>query len=465
MSFASPGNAFLVPAPIQRLWELEIGFMRQRNAAIEQMLTGQPVPIDVVRVVTDTLLPQCQRARESLEAPSSNAMSVVERGLWTYYIDLHARAWEAFVRALQVWDLTQIRRHEQLLAEAQRLLQQAAPPSVAPQADSLREFRQLLLSLTPRVWVVPAIVILNIAVWVAMVLAGAGIFLPPTRMMLAWGANFGALTLDGQWWRIISCMFLHFGLLHLGFNMYVLWQLGRPVELLVGNAGVIVLYLASGIAASIASLAWNPMPVSAGASGAVFGVCGALLGFIVLRRDTIPKTLLLDLRGSLLTFVVYNVAFGAVVPAIDMAAHLGGLVYGFSCGVLLSQPLVPGAQRTRWRRNLLCLVGSAILLPLAFSQLPAPPPLLPAAVVGPPANVPPGGTGRHVPVSRTCVTDRADRTALPPDQGPPHRPAGHRDRTGTAAAVPPGLRTAAVGAEPARRSSRPAVPGRAYGVR
>lgn len=464
MNVESRGSALVVPAAIQRLWELEIGFMRQRNAAIEQMLTGQPVPIDVVRVVTDTLLPQCQRARESLEILARGTMSVVERGLWTHYVDLHTRAWEAFVQALHVWDVAQIRRHEQLLAEAQRMLHQAAPPQETPPTDSLRDFRQLLFSLTPRVWVVPAIVVLNVAIWVAMVLAGAGMLLPPTRMMLAWGANFGALTLDGQWWRIISCMFLHFGLLHLGFNMYVLWQLGRPVELLVGNAGVLVLYLASGVAASIASLAWNPLPVSAGASGAVFGVCGGLLGFIVLRRDTIPKALLLDLRGSLLTFVVYNVAFGAVVPAIDMAAHLGGLVYGFGCGVLLSQPLVPGAQRTRWRRNLLCLVGSAILLPIAFRQLPGPP-ALPAAVIEPLPNSPTARVIGHVVVSRTSETAHADRTMPPPGPRPRHRPAGHRDRTGTTAAALPGRRTAAVGAAPARRSSHPTIPGRAYGVR
>lgn len=408
MSLEFGENARSVPAEIQRLWELEIGFLRQRNAVIEQMLAGQPVSIDVVRVVTDTLLAQCHRAQASLQPPAGTAMSAGQQRAWAQYVDLHRRAWEALVQALQTWDVTQIRRHEQLLAEAQRMLPQAAPGRVAPPADGLGEFRQLLFSLTPRVWVVPAIVMLNVAVWVTMVLAGGEAFQPSIRMMLTWGASFGALTLDGQWWRIISCTFLHFGLLHLTFNMYVLWQLGRSVELLVGNIGTAILYLASGMAASITSLAWNPRAVSAGASGAVFGVCGALLGFVVLRRDTIPQTLWRGLRGSLLTFVVYNLVFGAVVPAIDMAAHLGGLVYGFGCGVLLSQPLVPGAQRRRWRRNLLCLAGSAFLLPLAFHLLPPPPPPPLSAAVGRPAPTPLGVP----PVLRCAVSADPPRDML-----------------------------------------------------
>ena len=191
--------------------------------------------------------------------------------------------------------------------------------------------------------------------------------------MLDWGANFGPLTLAGQWWRLLTCMFLHFGLIHIGFNMYVLWQIGHFVERLVGNAGLLLLYLMSGLAASIASLAWNPSVVSAGASGAVFGVCGALLGFIAFRRDTIPGQVIKSLRSSLITFVIYNVVFSMVVPAIDMAAHLGGFVYGLVCGMVLSQPIVIGSVIKRWQRNLILLVGSAMVLPAAFLLLPPAP--------------------------------------------------------------------------------------------
>ena len=349
--------------------------MRQRNLAIEQQLAGNPVPPEVLREVTQELLPQCRRAWESLaETPSSSLPAELIPPLRAY-VRLHEQAWQAFASALQSGDVHQTQLHERLLADAQRILQdglsEGADESGGP---PLRQFRALLVSLTPSIWAVPAIVTLNFLVWIAMIFAGASLLQPGTEMMIQWGANFGPWTLNGQWWRVVTCMFLHFGLLHIGFNMYVLWQLGRLVERLVGNVGLLILYVASGIAASLACLAWNPTAVSAGASGAVFGVCGAVLGFIVLRRDTIPKVVLVDLKGSLITFVVYNVAFGAVVPAIDMAAHLGGLVYGVLCGLVLSQPLVPGANLRRWRRNLACLAGSAILLPVAYSLLSTAPP-------------------------------------------------------------------------------------------
>ena len=73
--------------------------------------------------------------------------------------------------------------------------------------------------------------------------------------------------MNGQWWRLVTCMFVHFGILHLAFNMWVLWDLGRLVERLVGNVGFVVLYFLSGIAGSIASLVWNPTVVSAAPRG------------------------------------------------------------------------------------------------------------------------------------------------------------------------------------------------------
>ncbi len=368
-------TAAAIPTALRRLSEMEVGFMRQRNAAIGLLLAGEPAPPDALQTVMFDLLPQCRRAQESLWALSSDELPAALVPLLTEYARLHEEAWQALARALQSRDANQVRLHEKLLADAQRVVHDAtSPDEQAGPRHELQQFRNLLFSLTPHIWVIPAIVTANFLVWVAMVVAGAGLFNPPMEMMLQWGANFGPLTLGGQWWRTTTCTFLHFGLLHIGFNMYVLWQLGRLVERLVGNSGLLILYGATGIAASIASLAWNPTPVSAGASGAVFGVCGALLGFIALRHDTIPKVVLMDLKSSLITFVIYNVAFGAVVPAIDMAAHLGGLAYGVLCGLLLSQPLVPGASSRRWRRNLACLAVSAVVLPLAFSLLPAPPP-------------------------------------------------------------------------------------------
>ncbi len=251
------------------------------------------------------------------------------------------------------------------------------PPAYLAQSEDPRfqiaRFHSTLMAMTPRTWAITAIVILNVLVFLAMVMAGGNIMNPGGQMILDWGANYGPRTLNGQSWRLLTCMFLHFGIIHIGFNMFVLWQIGHLVERLVGNIGLLLLYLASGIAASIASLAWNPMAVSAGASGAVFGVCGALLGFIIVRHDTIPSKVIRSLRSSLVTFVVYNVAFGMLIPAIDMAAHLGGLGYGVLCGLVLSQPVTLGSTTKRWQRNVFLLVGSAVVLPAAFLLLPPAP--------------------------------------------------------------------------------------------
>lgn len=236
--------------------------------------------------------------------------------------------------------------------------------------QELVQFRDTVFQMTPRTWAIPAIVAANILVFVIMVLSGVSLMNPRAGAVLDWGANFGPFTLNGQWWRLVTCMFLHFGIIHIGFNMYVLWQIGHLVERLAGNIGLLVLYLTSGIAASIASLAWNPFSVSAGASGAVFGVCGALLGFIILRRDTIPRDVVMGLRSSLITFVIYNVVIGMAVPQIDMAAHAGGFVYGILCGLVLSLPVRLDSIARRWRRNLALLLGSAVLLPGSFMMLP-----------------------------------------------------------------------------------------------
>jgi rhomboid protease GluP len=245
---------------------------------------------------------------------------------------------------------------------------------VAPPPGVDWQFQQTLLTYTPRLIATPAIVVGNIIVFVAMIACGVNMLTPETQDFIKWGANFGPKTMDGQWWRLITHMFLHFGILHIGFNMWVLWNLGRLMERLVGNTGFVLLYSVSGIAGGIASLAWNPGVVSAGASGAVFGVGGALLGFLLLRRDTIPIEALKPLRNSMLTFLAYNLIFGLVVPGIDMAAHVGGLVTGFVCGLALSQPLSAEMPARRRPRNLAVLVGGILVLPIAAYSLPGAPP-------------------------------------------------------------------------------------------
>ena len=228
--------------------------------------------------------------------------------------------------------------------------------AAAAEQQALIAFHQQLFAVTPRVWVTPAIILANVAVFIAMAVAtGSGIGVPGIRELLDSGANYGPLTLDQQSWRLASSMFIHLGLVHLGLNMWALWNLGGFTERLVGNPGMVVLYLISGLGGSLASVYWNPTIVSAGASGAIFGVFGGLMGFLVIRPSAVPRRLLAGLKSNAVQFLIYNVILGVAIPGIDLAAHAGGLVAGFLCGALMSQRLDQVTRGTRTWRNLLTL--------------------------------------------------------------------------------------------------------------
>ncbi len=203
-------------------------------------------------------------------------------------------------------------------------------------------------------------------------MGGVHLFEPTIANLLDWGANFGPKTVSGgQWWRLGASMFVHIGLIHLAFNMYVLWQAGEFIERLLGNAGFLIVYAVSGTAGALVSIAWHPYVVSAGASGAIFGLYGALLGYLVLRRDSIPVEVLSPLTKSTLIFVGYNLVYGVLRTGTDVADHLGGLAAGFVCGLVLAVPLTVEPPR-RAVRNTAVLLGMGLLFVGAASKLPRP---------------------------------------------------------------------------------------------
>jgi len=214
-----------------------------------------------------------------------------------------------------------------------------------------------------RAWVTRVLVAVNVAVFVAMLSAGAGLLRPDPLVHIAWGSNFASLTLDGEWWRLGTATFLHFGLLHLVFNMWALWASGSLVERLFGPGRFAFIYAGSGLVASLASAAWNPLVNSAGASGAIFGVLGAQLAFFMRARHGIPAEVIRAQRNSTLTFIAYAVIFGITVPGIDNAAHLGGLATGIGLG-WLSAPSFrrPASEVSR-------LAGAAMAVALLASLL------------------------------------------------------------------------------------------------
>ncbi len=187
----------------------------------------------------------------------------------------------------------------------------------------------------------------NVLTFVAMAgLLGAGWF-EVTDLMpyIRCGANNGAATTDGEWWRLVTSLFLHFGLLHLLFNLWALFQVGHLVEKLLGRAAYVLVYLGSGVIGSLASIVWHGDRLwSAGASGAIFGVYGALLGYLWREKRGMPRTLFSPMLKSTVVFAGYNLAYGATHPGIDNVAHLGGLLGGIAIGWLVAIPIDPQAR-------------------------------------------------------------------------------------------------------------------------
>jgi len=178
-------------------------------------------------------------------------------------------------------------------------------------------------------FITPIIVNINVLIFIIMVITGVHIIMPSNESLLLWGANFRPSTLDGEWWRLISSTFIHIGIFHLLMNMYALIYIGLLLEPYLGKSRFISAYFLSGIAGSITSLYWNELTISAGASGAIFGMYGVFLA--MLTTNLIEKSARKSLLISIGVFVLYNLANG-LKGGIDNAAHIGGLISGLVIG-------------------------------------------------------------------------------------------------------------------------------------
>jgi rhomboid protease GluP len=215
--------------------------------------------------------------------------------------------------------------------------------------------------------VTQAIFGINVAVFVVMLLSGVSMLSNPSGQdLVRWGANFGPLTVGGQWWRLLSCVFIHGGLLHIAFNMWCLWDLGRLAESVYGHWTFAAVYFLSGLSASLASVIWNPVILSVGASGAIFGIAGALIASFYLGEFSLPRAAMSGMLRSVVMFVGYNLFFGAVIARTDNAAHIGGLLMGLLLGALIAkvapQPDAVGRRIAILALGALLVVGGVMWL-------------------------------------------------------------------------------------------------------
>jgi rhomboid protease GluP len=154
--------------------------------------------------------------------------------------------------------------------------------------------------------------------------------------LTAAGANYGPAIRTGEYWRLVTSMFLHGSVLHIAFNAYALYQLGAMFELLLGSSRLLMVYFVTGIAGSLTSAYFSSSP-SVGASGAIFGLMGGLIAFLLRRRAALTpqgKSILMQLVG----WAAINVVFGFSTPGIDNSAHLGGCAAGLLLGFVLPEP-------------------------------------------------------------------------------------------------------------------------------
>lgn len=264
-------------------------------------------------------------------------------------------------------------------------------PDYIPTPQPVSRRRRSFWATAPATYILVGI---NCAVFIAMVLRGVSPLSPMPDQLMHWGANnAGAVLIKGQWLRIISAMFVHVGILHLATNMWCLWNLGLLAEPLMGSFGVVAAYVLTGAAGNLLSVLWNGRNMASilpqipagmdpalyfspgvGASGAVFGIAGALIVLLKSPRLPVPPKELKRLRKSVIYFAAINLVIGLAISldvvssrtgiSIDNSAHLGGVL----CGLLFAAPMVPriGNARPIFQTRLKIAVGMVVGILVLF---------------------------------------------------------------------------------------------------
>jgi rhomboid protease GluP len=229
---------------------------------------------------------------------------------------------------------------------------------------------------TPRTLVVWVITAINVAVWLAMEFSGGS---ENARTLIAFGAKVNPLVAAGEYWRLLTAVFVHIGPMHLIFNSVALLSFGRLAEIIYGHWRFLAIYLVSGIAGATFSYLLT-RGISAGASGAIFGIAGALAVFFLVNRGRGPAAAQGQL-GSMVALLAINGVFGVLNPIVDNWAHAGGLIAGAALAAWLTPRYEPAIDPTGSRVGWILSRSSAaawtivpvVMLILAVAVLRIPP--------------------------------------------------------------------------------------------
>jgi membrane associated rhomboid family serine protease len=244
--------------------------------------------------------------------------------------------------------------------EAIEQLRVQTAQTVTEETKQAQEIDKVMKPSRSNLYATYGIIVINIIVFILMVIDGAEFFDVRNGLVhIKWGSNVTAFTLSGDWWRLITSMFIHFGIIHLAMNMYALYVAGVYLEPMLGKTKYIVAYFCTGIIAGIVSLWWHNEGLNgAGASGAIFGLYGVFLA--LLFTNLIPKQVRTALLQSIGIFVVFNIVYG-MRSGIDNAAHIGGLLSGMLIGFVFYPWLRKGDKGSKSNLALLAIIAATVL--------------------------------------------------------------------------------------------------------
>ncbi|HBF74948.1 MAG TPA: rhomboid family intramembrane serine protease [Lactobacillus sp.] len=210
-------------------------------------------------------------------------------------------------------------------------------------------------------YITVGLIVVMFLVYGAMTLAGGS---QNAQVLVNFGAKYNPLILAGQWWRFITPIFLHMGFEHILFNTVTLYFIGIQIEAIFGHWRYLAIFLLSGIGGNLASFAFNPNSISAGASTAIFGLFGA---FLMLGESFWENPYIRQMTKTFVLFIVLNLAFGLFSPGTNLQGHIGGLVIGFLAGYIVGVPKL--GKISTVKRILAVIVAILIMIGLYYSGI------------------------------------------------------------------------------------------------
>jgi rhomboid protease GluP len=301
--------------------------------------------------------------RSTERYPLTDLRNVSQDGdVVSFAVPLEKGHWQAFL----------VCSHEATAASLARRLPVIIDSSLCTFDQARQELKTRLEQLpkaAPAAWLLLS---LNIFVYLAMAWTSGNWTQFGSQHLVNVGGNFSPHTTDGQWWRLVTAMFLHGGLTHLVFNMYALYSFGRLAERLYGTRAFLGIYLLAGVAGSCGTLLFYSRSVSVGASGAIFGIMGALVAFLVTDRDFLSDGARKRLLTNFAVFTAYMLSQGFGEAGIDNAGHVGGMLAGLTLGWFTGSPFKFRQEGADWLSGKV-MAGIALVLLVAGAAVAAAP--------------------------------------------------------------------------------------------